>query len=193
MVFGAVDIVVLRQFGGLWLILLGWFLHTAANSELAVAGLRHRLGDTRIRDVMSRNPVAVPGDWTITQLLGSDAPRGGFRIFPVVDATGHPIGVLAWSDLAATAVRSRDTTALHSVARPLRAAAIAGPDDLLADVATRIVLRPKLDAIAVVDTSGHLTGIVTATDVTTACDRSALGLPVADTGDQGPAHHRYRP
>ncbi|MET9492950.1 hypothetical protein [Nocardia sp. NPDC006630] len=52
------------------------------------------------------------------------------------------------------------------------------PDDLLATVASRVVLRPNLDAIAVVvDGAGRLTGLLTATDLALACDRSALELP----------------
>jgi len=193
-VLGAVDIIVFRQFGGLWLMLLGWFLQTAANSELAAAGLRHRLGNTTVREVMTANPMAVPGDWTITQLLASSAPQTGHSIFPVVDAVGHPIGVVAWSDLTTTAVPARDTTFLRSVARPLRTAAIVGQDDLLADVATRVVLRPKLDAITVVDPAGRLTGVVTATDLATACDRSALGLPAGSAATRpGPAPASHPP
>ncbi len=191
---GAIDVVVGRQLGGLWLILLGWFLQTAANSELAAAGLRHRLGDTTVRDVMTPHPVAVPADWTITRLLASTAPHTGHRVFPVVDGGGRPVGIIAWSDLTATAGSARDTTVLRSVARPLRAAAVARQDEALADVATRTVLRPKLDAIAVVDGSGRLTGVVTATDLITACDRSALGLPVTGTGrSPGSVPGPYRP
>ncbi|MEU6562739.1 site-2 protease family protein [Nocardia nova] len=190
-VLGALDVIVFRRLGGLWLILLGWFLQTAANSELAVAGLRHRLGGTTVRDVMSRNPMAVPGAWTIAQLLASDAPDTGYRVFPVVDVSGHPTGVLAWSDLTRTAASARATTTVHSVARALRPAALAGQDELLADVATRVVLRPRLDAVAVVDPSGRLSGLITATDLTTACDRSALGLPPGETPQQ-PIHVPHR-
>ncbi|WP_227982763.1 site-2 protease family protein [Nocardia spumae] len=191
-VVGAIDIIALRQLGGLWLILLGWFLQTAANSELAVAGLRHRLGGTTVRDVMTRTPMAVPGEWTIAQLLGSDAPHTGHRVFPVVDAVGHPTGVLAWSDLLSTRAEARATTFVRSVARPLRATAIARQDELLADVATRVVLRPRLDAVAVVDSSGHLTGLITATDLATACDRSALGLPPGETSYRPATDSTYR-
>ncbi|WP_460700800.1 CBS domain-containing protein [Nocardia thraciensis] len=69
-------------------------------------------------------------------------------------------------------------TRIDAVARSLPSGAIVGPDELLADAATRVVLRPQLDALTVVDGSGRLIGVVTATDLTTACDRSALGLPI---------------
>ncbi|KZM74704.1 site-2 protease family protein [Nocardia terpenica] len=177
-VVGIAEVVLSRQLGGLWMMLLGWFLQTAAHGELAVAGLRHRLGDTRIRDVMTAAPIAVPAWWTVTDLLHSTIPTSGHRIFPVVDHGDRPIAVLAWSDLARVRARARTTTTLSAAGRPLPRGAIVGVDDLLADAATRVVLRPALDAVAVVDAVGRLCGIVTATDLITACDRSALGLPL---------------
>jgi Zn-dependent protease len=177
-VLGAVEVVLSRQFGGLWLMLLGWFLQRAANGELAVAGLRHQLGDTRIQDVMSVPAMVVPRAWTVAELLASHAPDSGHHVFPVVDAGGHPVGILAWPDLAKVPVPARATTSVATLARPLPPAAIVGADELLGDAATRVILRPKLDAITVVGAQGRVMGIVTATDLTIACDRSALGLPV---------------
>jgi Zn-dependent protease len=190
-VLGAVEAIVIRQFGGLWLMLLGWFLRTAAHGELTVAGLRHRLGDTTIRDVMSPHPTAVPARWTVGELLGSDAPYTGHRVFPVVDDNGHPIAVVAWSDVAKVPAPARVTTAVSAVARPLSSGAVVHEQDLLADAATRVVLRPELDAIAVVDRIGRLSGVVTATDLVTACERSTLGI--TPTRPHPPTDRRSHP
>lgn len=192
-VLGVIDVIVARQPTGLWLMLLGWFLHFAANSELATAGLRHRLGAIRIREIMSAPAMVVPRTWTIGQLLGSAAPDSEHRVFPVVDEDRRPVGVLAWSDLARVPASARATTALAPLARPLPPAAIVGADDLVGDAATRVVLRPALDAIAVVDAENRVIGIVTATDLATACHRSALGLsarPPRTTGDRPPTSHQ---
>lgn len=182
---GVAELIVFGHLGGAWMMLLGWFLQTAAHSELAAAALRHRLGDIQIRDVMSSQPMAVPGDWPISRLLASDAPATGHRVFPVVDADGHPVALLAWSDLTAVPAAAHATTSVRATARPLPRGTIVGPDIPLADAATRVVLRPGLDAITVVDHAGRLIGVVTTTDLTTACDRSALGLPVRNPR---PAH-----
>lgn len=192
-VLGVLDVIVSRQLGGLWLMLLGWFLRSAANSELATAGLRHRLGEIRIRDVMSAPAMVVPRTWTIAQLLASHAPDSGHRVFPVVDADRSPVGVLAWSDLVRVPASVRATTRLATLARPLPPAAIVDADELLGNAATRVVLRPELDAIAVVDARHRVIGIVTATDLATACHRSALGLsarPPRATHDLPPTSHQ---
>ncbi|WP_330180549.1 site-2 protease family protein [Nocardia sp. NBC_01503] len=178
MLLGVAEVILFGQFGGLWLVLLGWFLRTAARTELVLSGLRHRLGGTTIGDVMTPSPMAFPAGWTIAEALRSEAPRTQHRVFPVVDAANHPVGVVAWSDLAAVPEPARATTRLADVTRKLVPAAIANADEPLADLATRVVLRPNLDAVAVVNIAGHLIGLVTATDLALACDRSALGLPI---------------
>ncbi|MGY2063155.1 site-2 protease family protein, partial [Nocardia gipuzkoensis] len=101
MILGVLQLIIFHQLGGLWLMLLGWYLQTAALGELAVAGLRHQLGDSRIRDVMTSPVLAVPAQWSIERLLRSSAPASGHRVFPVVDLDGHPLAVLNWSDVAA--------------------------------------------------------------------------------------------
>ncbi|WP_324193701.1 site-2 protease family protein [Nocardia otitidiscaviarum] len=186
MLVGVAELLLFGHLGGLWLILLGWFLNSAANAELAIAGLRHRLGDSLVGDVMTSAPMAVPAEWTVAELLRSDAPRTGHRVFPVVEPGGRPVGVLAWADLVAAPERTRDGTHLRDLARELPSTAIVRPDARLADVASHTVLRPNLDAVAVVDADGRLTGLVTATDMVLACQRSALGLPV-------PTHRRRLP
>ncbi|RMI31457.1 site-2 protease family protein [Nocardia stercoris] len=184
---GIAEMVTTRQLGGLWLGLLGWFLQTSADGELAIAGMRHRLGDTRIRDVMSTPVSVVPARWTVTDLLNSTVAHSRHRVFPVVDDAGRPVDVVAWADLARVTPARRSDTTLDAVGRALPAGAVVTEDTLLADAAARVVLRPKLDAIVAVDAAGRVTGIVTATDLATACDRSALGLPGGTATAPGPA------
>ncbi|WP_040800871.1 site-2 protease family protein [Nocardia higoensis] len=185
---GALEIVVLEDLSGLWLMMLGWFLSTTARLELTRAGVRHQLADTRVGEVMTRHPIALPQTWTVADLLGSDATASGHHVFPVVNAEGEPVGILAWRDLVSIPQPRRASTRLGSAARDLPASARVRPDELLATVATRTVLRPDVDAVTVVDDRGRLVGVLTATDLTTACQRSALGLPIVTPRAAGPDH-----
>ncbi|WP_433722186.1 site-2 protease family protein [Nocardia sp. CA-129566] len=186
LILGGAELLFVGDGGGLWLMLLGWFLYSAANGELAAAGLRHRLGDTRIRDVMTEHPLSVPADWSVADLLRSQIVHSDHRVFPVIDQAGRPIGELAWSDLAALPAAARESTAVRRVARPLAPTARVVGDEPLATVASQVVLRPDFDIITVIDPHGRLIGVVTATDLTLAVQRSALGLPVHRP-------ERYRP
>ncbi|WP_433520187.1 site-2 protease family protein [Nocardia pseudovaccinii] len=177
LILGGVELLLVGNGGGLWLMLLGWFLFSAANVELSAAGLRHRLGEVRVRDVMTERPLSVPATWSVGDLLRSQIVHSDHRVFPVIDPAGRPVGELAWSDLAALPAAARDTTAVRSLARPLPSKARVSGDELLSTVASQVVLRPDFDVIAVIDPPGRLVGVVTATDLTLAVQRSALGLP----------------
>ncbi|MEU7143912.1 site-2 protease family protein [Nocardia sp. NPDC046473] len=178
LILGGVELILIGNTGGIWLVLLGWFVSSSANAELAVAGLRHQLGDIRVRDVMTQHPVAVPAAWSVADLLGSPAIHTDHQVFPVVDTAGRPVGVVSWTDIAAIALPARETALVGAVARPLPAGARANEDELLSTAATHAVLRPDLDIIAAVDSLGRLIGVITASDLTLACHRSALNLPV---------------
>ncbi|WP_245720319.1 site-2 protease family protein [Nocardia uniformis] len=183
-ILGIAELWLFGHLGGVWLALLGWFLRTAAHTELVVAGMRHRLGDTRVHEVMTARPIAVRGSETVGGLLRSEAVHTNHRVFPVVDDSGRPVAVIAWPDVLAVPELLRDTTLVRAIARRLPASAIAHADEHVADAAARTVLRPNLDAIAVIDGDGRLSGVVTATDLALACTRSALGLPIGVTGER---------
>ncbi|NEW34080.1 CBS domain-containing protein [Nocardia cyriacigeorgica] len=178
MAVGAAELILVGAASGLWLLLLGWFLFTAASTELAAAGLRHQLGDVRVRDVMTTSVTAIPSTWSVDDLLMSSVPDSGHQVFPVVDDNESPVAVLAWSDVVGVPMRTRAKAMVSEVARPLPARARVLADDKLSDVAARVVLRPDLDIIAVVDSRGRAIGLVTAGDVAHACRRSELGLPI---------------
>ncbi|WP_327098100.1 site-2 protease family protein [Nocardia vinacea] len=177
LILGGAEMLLVGNGGGLWLMLLGWFLYSAANVELAAAGLRHRLGDTRIRDVMTEHPLSVPAAWSIEDLLRSQIVHADHRVFPVIDPEGRPVGVLSWSDLTVLPAAARASTAVRTLARPLPPTARVSGDESLSTVAAKVVLRPDFDVITAIDPHGRLIGVVTATDLTLAVQRSALGLP----------------
>ncbi|WP_072808555.1 site-2 protease family protein [Rhodococcus zopfii] len=177
---GGAQAILLGSAGGLWLMLLGWFLRTAANVELMTASARHRLGDLRVADAMTPRPVAAAAASTVDEFTTTAAASSHHRLFPVVDQNMQPVGRITLSDLARTSPGERGRTTIGSLARPLPDADIVTSDARLADVATTVLLRPGLDLIAVVDRERHLTGIVTATDLVRVCDRTALGLPLRD-------------
>lgn len=175
MLIGATEIIALNNFGGLWLMLLGWFLRSAANVELMNAAMRQQLGDERVRDVMTATPSTAPAQWSVQQFLDSTAAHSHHRVFPVVAEDDGPVGVLSLTDISRIPSASRSTTTVGAACRPLPAAAVAPGSELLSTIATKVMLRPGLDLVAVVD-QGRLTGIVTATDLVRACERSALDL-----------------
>ncbi|WFR72633.1 site-2 protease family protein [Prescottella defluvii] len=174
-VLGAFQALYAHGVGGLWLMLLGWFLRSAANVELMSASMRHQLGDLQIGQIMTPSPVVVHADADVSAFVADVLPGLRHHTFPVVDRSGRPVGVLSLQDLT----RARDRSgAVARLTRPLANGARVHPDARVETVLATAVLRPGLDLIAVVDADGHLVGIVTATDLRRVCERTSLGLPL---------------
>jgi len=55
--------------GGLWLVFLGWFLRSAAGAEESQVVATESLAGTRVADLMSSNPVVLPGSMSVEQRL----------------------------------------------------------------------------------------------------------------------------
>jgi Mg/Co/Ni transporter MgtE len=167
--------------GGLWLALIGWFIVGSANTERRQARLLGGVQDLTAGDVMTRDPVLAPGWWTIDAFARHVAEDGvRHRVFPVVDFTGRPTGVVALPDLVSAGSVSR----LQDAARPLGTGALAEAAEPLADVLTRADLRPG--NVVVVTEDGRIAGIITAADVTRTLELRRLTAP---TGS-GPAAPR---
>ncbi|GAB2644507.1 site-2 protease family protein [Prescottella soli] len=178
---GAVQALFAQSLGGLWLMLLGWFLRNAANVELMTASMRHQLGDLQIHRIMTRSPVAARADEDVGTFVSDVLPRLRHHTFPVVDGSYRPVGVLSLRDLT----RAGDRTGpVADLARPLPDTARVHPDARVETVLSTAVLRPGLDLLAVVDAGGRLVGIVTATDLRRVCERTSLGLPLAPPPDE---------
>ncbi|RVW08473.1 CBS domain-containing protein [Prescottella agglutinans] len=177
---GGVQTVFAQSLGGLWWILLGGFLRSAADVELMTATARHRLGDLQIRQIMTPSPVVVHADDDLGTVATGVLPRLRHRSFPVVDDGYRPVGVLALRDLTRTGGRVGPVAGL---ARALPDTALVHPDARVETVISTAVLRPGLDLLAVVDAGGHLIGIATATDLRRVCERAARGLPLGRPPD----------
>jgi len=170
------------RWDGLWLALVGWFLAGTAGAERTRGMLVDRLAGLHAEDVMTRDPYLAAGWWTVQafvdQLLGLYGPRQA--VFPVVDFTGRPGGVLRLADLAAVNPDARLSRTVRDVARPL-------PADLVVDAAEPLDklleghLGPGRDVV-VVQRDGRVVGMITPGDIQRIVELRALR--VADSAPQ---------
>lgn len=165
--------VVFGELGGLWLMLLGWFLVAAATAELRASVLRGRLEGLVVRDAVAGEPVAARGWWTVQTFVERTAVQAKHRLYPVVAFDGGPIGVVGLADLTRFDLEERLSVTVAQACRSLPEGARVRSDEPLARVVTRTPLRPGRDLLVVVD-EGILTGVVTAEDVERVAARAAL-------------------
>jgi Zn-dependent protease/CBS domain-containing protein len=150
-------------FEGLWLMLIGWFLTTAAAAEEQQASISGALVDVRVRDAMSPDPVTVPANITTTAFLDDYVFDHRHSTFPLVDGQGRPVGLITLNRIKHVPAQQRDSTPVLEVACPMDNVPVAGPDDPLIDLVPRMTGSPDGRALVVQD--DRLVGIVSPTDI----------------------------
>jgi Zn-dependent protease/CBS domain-containing protein len=159
-----------RDWTWLWFSLIGWFLAGSATAEAQQAILTGRLRGVRASQVMTPDPVTVPGSMTVSEFLNDDLFRARHESFPVTGNGGSTVtGLVTIDRIRHVPADQRDRTRLADIACPLADIATASPDDSVADILPR--LTECGDQRALVFSDGHLTGIITPTDITRMIDR----------------------
>jgi Zn-dependent protease/CBS domain-containing protein len=161
--FGLTTFVIRAGFNGLWLALIGWFLISAATAEGQLASVRSQLGGTRVRELMTPDPVTAPASMTVEDLLSSDLIRHRHSTFPLSDGGGPPAGLVTFTQIRRVPPAERATTRLRDIACPIEEVARASPDEPAAALFARLTGCPEGRAL-VID-GDRLVGIVSPSDV----------------------------
>jgi len=149
-------------FVGIWSLLVGFMITSAARGLLAHSALTAQLAELRVADIMDEQPVSVPQELPVERALDEFFLRYRWPWFPVVDGAGRFVGVL-YEAAARDAVER---------GRPAEPVAALMASELVADwrieqeaslgaLLERDALR-SLGAVMAVDGAGVLRGVVTA-------------------------------
>jgi Zn-dependent protease len=169
---GVLELLALRDIGGLWLTLIGWFLVTMARAEQRTDAARGALAGLRVRDIMLSRP-DTGGAWgDITEFASRVVLVSRQSVFPVISFDGDLIGVVFAETLARVPAADRAAKRLGQVATPVPPAYITDPDA----PATSLTARPPLHGqlLAVVVEDRRVTGLVTADEFRLAMLRARL-------------------
>jgi Zn-dependent protease len=151
------------DFGGLWLMLIGWFLINAANAEAAHARMQMALAGVWVRDVMSPEPVTVPATICIAAFVQDYVFPNRFSTFPLTADGDRLVGLVTLNRVQHVPAAQRTTTTLAQVACPLADVVTANPDEPLADLLPRLGMCA--DGRAVVVEGDRVVGIVSPADI----------------------------
>lgn len=183
---GLADLLLDIGTGGLWFVLLGWFVLNAARTEASQALVRDRLGDLKVSDVMGRDPVRGPSWFTVAAFLEEYTLRTRYSAFPVESFEGRVQGLVTLRRLKAVPVELRSATRVIDVACPIDAVTTAAPDEPLVDLLPR--LAAGSDGRALVLDGERLVGIVSPSDLMRAIELADLRRRQASAtpGDRSP-------
>jgi Zn-dependent protease len=168
---GLLDLFLEGAVSGLLLVLIGWFLMTAARSEASQVMMRGAVGGLRVGDVMSRDPTVAPGWITVDEFMRSYAPGNHASTYPLKTFEGAIDGLVTLTRLAQVPQAERHVRRVRDFGTAMDQVPQASPGEPLISVLDRFA-SSKDDQMLVMD-GGKLVGTLSATDITRALGRAA--------------------
>jgi Zn-dependent protease/predicted transcriptional regulator len=148
--------------GGLWLLLIGWFIRTAAEASYAQFRLAELLGDVTAEEAMTPAPESADPDVSLTDFVERYFFQGRHQGYPVV-ADGRPLGIVTLSAVRAVPREKWPTLRVRDVMAPADAEMLVDPALPMLEVLER--LSGSGSHRVLVERNGILLGIITRSDV----------------------------
>jgi Zn-dependent protease/CBS domain-containing protein len=153
-----------KWLSGLSLVVIGFFLKSAAESGYTNALQRSTLAGVRVRDLMTANPASIP-DSTPLNLAVDDFFLNGHHIaYPVCAADGEFRGLLRLDFLKEIPREKWPYVSAGDVVAEKSAESLRIGVNESASRAMKLLLAPELSRLAVIE-NGRLVGIVTRHDI----------------------------
>jgi Zn-dependent protease len=167
---GVAEMLFVNILNGLWLVLIGWFIASAAGAEGQAATTQAALAGVRVADVMTPDPELASGWHSVKEFI-DQAGHSRQEAFPVVGFDGKLTGIVLASQFDHLP-RDGAQLRLEQLALPVPPDYRAAPDDPAAPLASRAPLGGEV--VAVVLAGGQVTGMVTSSDLQQALRWRAL-------------------
>lgn len=169
--FGIVVIIRASPIGGLWLILIGWFIQSGAKAYLQQFEMSNLLKDMRLKEIMNTSFVSVKPDLSIRNLISDyfDVYRKGS--FPVIDDHSVLLGMVSTDNILDKdeSLFEKKTVDIMQPSSNL----IVMKSDMQVNNALEQLVRKRMNRIFVVDDDLKLIGIVSKTDILNAAQERA--------------------
>jgi len=113
--------------GGLWYILIGWFIKDASSASYQQVRLDEVLRGVTVRDAMVEAVATVPGSGSVAEAAREYFMRTGYGSYPVTRGEAV-VGLLCLKDVLRLSAEEREATSVQGAMRPLTEALVTDPD-----------------------------------------------------------------
>lgn len=161
--FGLLQILGGSFAGGLWTVLIGFFIRSAALTASLDVETRTMLSGRRVADFMTRNPITVGPQTAVADFLEEVVFRSRHDAYPVVDGSGAPRGLVAVGDLHRIPREDWPTASILTVMTPTTPGSTVGPASDAVE-ALETMRRTGQSRLLVVE-DGRLVGVLTLKDL----------------------------
>lgn len=146
-------------FGGVWFILIGWFLWNAAESSYQQMLVQNRLSGLTVGQLAEPAATRVPPGATLRQLVHDYILPRNQRAFFVGPEAGEVLGLVTLSDLRKEPEERWDTTTVFRAMTPRERLVMVTPKTEATE-ALRLVAEHNINQLPVV-TEGDVVGLLT--------------------------------
>jgi CBS domain-containing protein len=161
MVYGAIAIFK-GFFGGIWTILIGIFLKDAAESTYRQMLVQNAFGESTVEQIMRSNPVIIPPDITIQELIDDYFWRYPYGSFPVGNM--HAVGIIPFTSVKKVAAEDRSRLLVREVMRPIDDSMRISPQNTVVE-ALQKAMRNGIGRLIVTDPQDRILGYLSLRDI----------------------------
>jgi CBS domain-containing protein len=164
MMFGGFVIAILGGFfSGLWVIFIGLFIRSGAESGLSQTVISQALAGTTVNEIMTREVATVDSNLPIEELVNEYFLRKKYAAYPVVK-DGTVVGLITMEDVKDIPKNRWGEVTVGEIMKPLSRVATVEPEASAADVMYKMS-RMGVGRVLVMKDS-RLLGIVSRRDLT---------------------------
>ena len=163
MMLGGFGLIITGDFvDGLWVVVLGWFIKSGAETSLRQTIVGEAMTGVKVADIMTGNVLTVPPEITVQQLISDYFLVYHYDAYPVVK-NGELLGVATLQSVRSVPKENRDYTTVQQIMVPSQPGVTVDPSVDALD-AMRKMSSNNMGRIMVID-HGRLVGAVTREDV----------------------------
>ena len=150
--------------GGIWILLIGWFLNSGAQSYLQQYEITSILSKVPLDSIMNTSIVTVKEDLTVDSLINERFNLYSKDSFPVVTSHGYLLGMVTFGDAWAVPESDRATTITRDIMIHKKNL-ILMDTNRRADEALLEMTRKNMGKVFVCNEEGILIGLISKTDI----------------------------
>jgi Zn-dependent protease len=165
MAFGAVSLFSGNILGGIWILIIGWFLNTGVKSYQYYFEMKNLLKGVLAKDVMNTQIITINKSQSIERSL--EALRMHLKSeLPVVDDEGILLGMIKNKDALKVEDAQREIVSVQDAMTPKNDLIVFSPDSKMDETFAHMVKKQQ-GKVFVCDSKGKLLGVVSKTDLLT--------------------------
>jgi len=144
--------------GGVWSILIGWFLQEASSGASRTAQVHEALQGVRVRDAMLTEIETLPSEISLSEAAQEHFMRTGYGGYPVRRGE-QVVGLLCLRDVLQRSPEEREATSVQAAMIPLGPSVVVSPEEPLETAISRMAER-GIGRLLVVE-NRNLVGLIT--------------------------------